>query len=119
LIPRLTDYGFADSVFARFSKLTCKDASNPGERKFGMPMLYDTAWLAPELLEAYFPDAGHINLDFYAIDVYAYGIILYETVTRELPYPGVNSMAIGLLVLGEGIRPDVPDFVPDALVSHL
>jgi serine/threonine protein kinase len=79
-------------------------------------MLYDAAWLAPELLEAYFPDAVHANLDFYAIDAYAYGIILYETVTRELPYPGLNSMAIGLLVLGEGIRPEVPDFVPDSLV---
>lgn len=84
---------------------------------FPLPLLYDCASLAPELLQAYFPNTPTPDLDFYKIDVYAYGILLYETITREMPYPGLNSMAIGLLIMEEGIRPEIPDFVPDSLVN--
>lgn len=113
-IPRLTDYGFKECIFASFPKFTSTESE--GDKKPFPPLFYDVAWIAPELLHAYQPDAQTVELDFNKTDVYSYGVLFCEIVTREDPFPGYNNMAVGVLVAGQGLRPEIPDFVPDPLV---
>lgn len=79
-------------------------------------MLFDVAWLAPEILIAHRLESGNTYIDWNKADIYSYGIVFYEIVTREDPYPDYNNMTIGILVTGSDLRPEIPDFVPDALV---
>lgn len=50
-------------------------------------------------------------------DIYALGIVYYEIITRKDPYVDMNSMRVGVSVLA-GIRPLIPNYVPDTLVHH-
>ena len=68
-------------------------------------------YLAPEIL------AGDEIQDWKSVDIYAFGIVFYEIVTRQLPYDDLNAMALGLKVMLENKRPSIPEFVPEELVS--
>ncbi|KAJ3080425.1 hypothetical protein HK102_003072 [Quaeritorhiza haematococci] len=73
--------------------------------------IHDVAWVAPEVLKV--PD---LPIEVWApIDVYAFGIILFEIVTRELPYEDMNSMRLAMKILLEDVRPVIPEYVPDIL----
>ncbi|KAJ8328831.1 hypothetical protein O5D80_002809 [Batrachochytrium dendrobatidis] len=94
---KLTDYGFTTSLF--------------NSRNMFPNFLNDVEWLAPEIL------AGEIITDLKGIDIYAFGMLLHEIVTRMHPYQIMNAMAIGIRVVVEGQRPEIPVYVPKALVS--
>lgn len=57
-------------------------------------------WTAPEVLrgEEYTEKS----------DVYSYGVVLWELLTRSNPYEGMNPMYVALAVMDEGLRPPVP-----------
>ena len=59
-------------------------------------------WMAPELLVSTRYDSS--------VDVYAYGIVLWETMSRELPYDHqkISGMKIMHEVVQVGTRPSVP-----------
>jgi serine/threonine protein kinase len=63
------------------------------------------AYMAPELLAGE-PYNG-------SVDVYAYGILVYTTITKRIPYggKGLTSIALGIQVI-KGVRPDIPSDVP-------
>ena len=62
-------------------------------------------WMAPELL-------GGSTTYNEKIDVYAYGIVLWEILTKKLPYSGLEStMIIGQVLLND-IRPAIPENTP-------
>ena len=48
-------------------------------------------WMAPEVLRGGFYDAK--------ADIYSYGILLYEVMARQLPYPGVDTCEIVIGVI--------------------
>ena len=91
----LTDFGLAKDSGSTLN------LTREGQR-IGTPL-----YMAPELLRAgapYGPPA----------DVYAFGVLMWEVLTRELPFGGMGAGAIRAAVLG-GERPAVPLSCPTAL----
>lgn len=50
-----------------------------------------------------------------AVDVYAYGIFLWELLTRKMPYEGRDGKQILYAVSMKGERPPIPDGTPEPL----
>lgn len=57
-------------------------------------------WLAPEILEG--------QGATFASDVYGYGIIMWELLTFEIPWPSSNTFQI-VKDICDGLRPPIPD----------
>jgi len=64
-------------------------------------------WMAPEVLcnEHYAEPA----------DVFSFGIILWEMLSKECPYDGMTPIQCALSVLNENKRPAIPDWCPQPL----
>ncbi|AGO85889.2 Serine/threonine protein kinase [Pandoravirus salinus] len=60
-------------------------------------------WMAPEVLDE------SLDVDYAMADVYSFGIILWEVLTREQPYAGMSPAAIAVAVIRDGARPRMPD----------
>ncbi|OHT13599.1 TKL family protein kinase [Tritrichomonas foetus] len=65
-------------------------------------------WMAPELL------GGSTNYNE-KIDVYAYGIVLWEILMKQLPYQNMEQNDVIGQVLVKDIRPPIPDDTPEEL----
>jgi len=61
------------------------------------------AWMAPEVMTA----AGSDGYSF-PCDVYGFGMIIYELITRKMPFHDINTMRIAMLVM-QGQSPALPD----------
>ncbi|KAE9418627.1 hypothetical protein Angca_008007 [Angiostrongylus cantonensis] len=55
-----------------------------------------------------------LNTGFY-VDVYSYGVVLWELLTREQPYKNINQMAIIYGVGSNNLSLPIPDSTPDGL----
>lgn len=66
-------------------------------------------WMAPEV----------INHEEYGkpADVYSYGMVLYELLTRELPFVGISPMKVAMSVATTGLRPKLPSDTPPQLAD--
>jgi hypothetical protein len=64
-------------------------------------------WMAPEVLanKSYNEKA----------DVFSYGIICWELLTRECPYEGMTAIQCALAVLNRDRRPEIPKWCPQPL----
>eukprot|EP01132_Coremiostelium_polycephalum_P004728 gene4728-5902_t len=79
-----------------------KSKSTEMTKSIGSPI-----WMSPELL---------MGEDYTEkVDVYAYGIILWELGTGELPYSGLDSVQLALAVTTKGLRPPIPHAWPQSL----
>ena len=58
-------------------------------------------WMAPELLV---PGSQYDG----CVDVYAYGILLWELYTQKMPYERMKMMQIIIGVLNQKLRPEIP-----------
>lgn len=58
--------------------------------------------MAPELFDEVSPAPSP------AVDMYAFGVLLWEMATRERPWKGVHPMMVPKLVAVEGKRPPLP-----------
>ncbi|ETV99099.1 TKL protein kinase, variant 1 [Aphanomyces invadans] len=66
-----------------------------------------TQWMAPEVLaaEKYTEKA----------DVFSFGVVCWETVTRACPYDGLSQIQAALGVLNHNLRPTIPPTCPPFL----
>jgi hypothetical protein len=89
LLPKIGD--FALGRFLRESELGVQLTVN-----VGTPM-----WMAPEVLEE--------DRYGFEVDVYSYGLILYELYAERLPFSETNRLRLFDLVCKQGYRPELPD----------
>jgi len=64
-------------------------------------------WMAPEVL-------ANRSYDEKA-DVYSFGIIVWELLSRECPYEGMTAIQCALAVLNRDKRPEIPKWCPPGL----
>ena len=93
LRPRICDFGFSRIVSKE--EVMTKNVGTPH-------------WMAPEMLMS---SGGYGN----KVDVYAYGILLWEILTEQLPYQGMSQSEIIASVLMRNARPKMPNSVPREL----
>ena len=86
--PILTDFGLA-KVKIETQKVT---------QAVGTPQ-----WMAPELFDE---DEGKLTEK---VDIYSFGMVLYEISTNLIPFEGKSLMQLAKLVGIEGKRPIIPD----------
>eukprot|EP01100_Stratorugosa_tubuloviscum_P008023 TRINITY_DN332_c0_g2_i3.p1 TRINITY_DN332_c0_g2~~TRINITY_DN332_c0_g2_i3.p1 ORF type:complete len:339 (+),score=159.46 TRINITY_DN332_c0_g2_i3:115-1131(+) len=77
---------------------------SPGEPS-KMSVCGTPSWAAPEILRN----------DHYTekVDVYSFGIVLWEMATKRDPYPGMPPQEIVFAVGTQGLRPKTPDACPE------
>jgi hypothetical protein len=83
---RICDFGFSRSA----------GSDDPLTQCVGTPQ-----WMAPEMLSS---DGGYDA----RVDVYAYGVVLWEILTGKVPFAGLNPAAISLQVVTKDARPALP-----------
>lgn len=66
-------------------------------------------YAAPELLTT-----GRLSQ---AADSYAFGLLLYQAITGQAPFPGLGTMQIIVQVAQQGLRPKIPDAFPPQLAD--
>uniref|UniRef100_A0A4W4FMU6 Scaffold protein ILK n=1 Tax=Electrophorus electricus TaxID=8005 RepID=A0A4W4FMU6_ELEEL len=65
--------------------------------------MYSPAWMAPEALQK---KPEEINRR--SADMWSFAVLLWELVTREVPFADLSNMEIGMKVALEGLRPTIP-----------
>jgi hypothetical protein len=93
-LPRVCDFGIA-----RFSQ---------GETDVLTQNIGTPHWMAPEL----FGSSGYSE----KVDVYAFGMLLWEMLTQDVPYKGKTGIQIAMNVC-KGERPPIPKGCPQGLSS--
>lgn len=88
-LPKICDFGLSRFVNNPDSFLTV-DIGTPH-------------WMAPEL----FTSHTYSN----KVDIYSYGILLWELLTGTYPFQGLNSAQIAYFVCQEDRRPEIPEKV--------
>lgn len=71
----------------------------------GMTACGTPAWTAPEIVKMENYDEK--------VDVYSFGIVMWELIMREEPYDGQGGVQIAYAAAEQGLRPTIPMFCPD------
>ncbi len=99
IMVKLCDFGLAKAVRPALVAGVDGGSAGPGS-VFGA-----VKWMAPELL------AG-VAYESPTSDLYAFGIVLWEIWTGELPYPELAPLDAARQVLHNGLRPALPTDCP-------
>ena len=83
-------------------------------KAYGKPMeeinlISKVEWTAPEVIK------NTTLLANPSIDIYSYGIILWELLTNEIPYSRYKTMQIAIMVSERNLRPDIPPSTPEPM----
>ncbi|KXS19813.1 kinase-like protein [Gonapodya prolifera JEL478] len=104
---KLVEYGFAVSPFA-----TSPNAANLGSH--AGKYVTDPTSVPPEVLKGNFEPC----YDARWADSYAFGMVLHQVATRAPTWPeNWGPMTIGLKVVLENTRPEIPEYVPEPLAD--
>jgi tRNA A-37 threonylcarbamoyl transferase component Bud32 len=57
-------------------------------------------WLAPEAISE--------RVYTFKSDVWSFGVTVWEVVTKQIPYPGLDPMMAAMRIVGEGLSPEIP-----------
>jgi len=83
----LTDFGLTKP----------KDESESlGTHQIGTPL-----WMGPEMFDPDKPTSA-------AVDIYSFGMVLFELLTRDIPWRGYTAIQVARAVLDKGQRPHIP-----------
>lgn len=97
MVVKIGDFGLA-TVKSRWS----------GSKQFQQPT-GSILWMAPEVIRME-EDSPYS----FQSDVYAYGVVLYELLTGQLPYSHINNKDQILFMVGRGfLRPDLNKLPPE------
>nr|XP_043628565.1 serine/threonine-protein kinase STY13-like [Erigeron canadensis]XP_043628566.1 serine/threonine-protein kinase STY13-like [Erigeron canadensis] len=58
-------------------------------------------WMAPEMIQR--------RSYTQKVDVYSFGIVLWELITGKLPYQNLKDVQLAFAVVNKGLRPTIPD----------
>ena len=76
-------------------------------------LLIELIWSNPRLRFSPAADTFVLSEDYAEpADVFSYGIILWEMLTKECPYEGMTPIQCALSVLNENKRPEIPGWCP-------
>lgn len=67
------------------------------------------AYRAPELFRGMDPTSK--------ADIYSLGIVLWQLLTRDVPYAMESQHVVIFRVVAQGLRPQIPDWIEDPAVS--
>ena len=95
LLPYICDFGIARATSQANEHLT-KDIGTVN-------------WMAPEQMESHHYDNK--------VDVYSYGMVLYEMLMQKIPFEGEKATHIAKLVLSDAKRPKLPSNAEEHIVS--
>ncbi|XP_041455144.1 integrin-linked protein kinase-like [Lytechinus variegatus] len=79
---------------------------NMGDTRFSFQnraKLFNPAWMAPEALQR-----SPEDMNSRSADMWSFAILIWELVTREVPFAGMSSMEVGMKIVGEGLRIEIP-----------
>ncbi|XP_071846977.1 scaffold protein ILK-like [Apostichopus japonicus] len=65
--------------------------------------MFYPAWMAPEALQR-----GQDDMNVRGADMWSFAVLLWEIATREVPFAGLSPMEIGMKIVGEGLRVEIP-----------
>lgn len=66
-------------------------------------------WMAPEMIQS--RSYNH------KVDVYSFGIVLWELITGMLPFQNMTAVQAAFAVVNKGLRPTIPQDCPPALAE--
>ncbi|MGH0128547.1 UNVERIFIED_CONTAM: hypothetical protein FKN15_040247 [Acipenser sinensis] len=76
--------------------------------------MYSPAWIAPEVFVYFAPRSLAAlqkkpeDINRRSADMWSFAVLLWELVTREVPFADLSNMEIGMKVALEGLRPTIP-----------
>ena len=73
-----------------------------------------SAWSSPELLAESCSTALKVKE---SDDIYSFGVLLWELLTGQEPFPGLTRQKLSHLVSKEGLRPEIPRAIDDRLAE--
>ncbi|OHS92943.1 TKL family protein kinase [Tritrichomonas foetus] len=96
-LPKICDFGLSRFTDEEEKQMTA-DIGTPH-------------WMAPELFES----TAYSN----KIDVYAFGMLMWEMLTETAPFKDLNAVQIAFKVTRESLRPEFPPATPRPLRSFI
>lgn len=92
---KIADFGVARLEAANPVEMTCETGT--------------VRWMAPEIID-------HKPYDR-KVDVYSFGIVLWEIVTGDHPFRNLTFVQLAYSVVQKGLRPEIPARVPEKLAT--
>ncbi|PRP78865.1 hypothetical protein PROFUN_01038 [Planoprotostelium fungivorum] len=97
LIPKVSDFGLSRTN-------TEQDGAAQTQTDVG-----PIKWMSPEAI---------LNREYSRkSDVWSFGVVVWEILTVSEPFPGINPVEAAIMIIQQGVRPEMPQDTPEDLYS--